>query len=171
MDIRVTIPIPPHGKGAPRATLGRKKTASGVEYFPKMRKHDPTREWEKKFAQAVAFMLPRRLPSTALWVDIAAIFDRTKELCFIYKRTGLPKYSPGLIPYPQKPDLDNVRKAVQDALRAHWDDDKLVCLGKTVEAYRELNGKPRVSIRIRVATEEEVTRAVHEIEGTSSAVC
>ena len=129
-----------------------------------MVKDNSTRKWESQFALVAAAMMPKTMLTEAVWVDIAAIFDRPQAMLFQYKKTGLYKFPEGLIRFTSKPDIDNIRKSVQDAMKAHWTDDRLVCIGKTVKAYREITGKPRVSVRIRTATDKDVERAVYSIE-------
>ena len=55
----------------------------------------------------------------------------------------------GLMWAPTKPDGDNIRKAVIDALKSWWRDDALVCVGQTVTVYAERTGLPRVVVRVR----------------------
>ena len=137
IDLIIVIPLPPRGKGA--ATPG----AHGG-----MVKHAATRQWENSIAALAAYQMPRALIAEAVQVDILAVFARTQDLAKVYA-TGKPKHPVGLIPNTNKPDIDNIRKSAQDALKAHWSDDKLVVVGKTAKAWCELHGKPRLVLRIR----------------------
>jgi len=167
-DIRITVPMHPKGKKSPRAGTVTNRTTGKVKAT--IFKDTSTRKWEDTFAVVAAAYMPKVMLTGPLWVDIAAVFDRPKYMLFKYKRTGKYKYPTGLIPHDVKPDSDNVRKSVQDALKAHWSDDKLICIGETVKSYREIDGKPRVSVRIREASPEDVKCAVYVIEDNGAAL-
>jgi Holliday junction resolvase RusA-like endonuclease len=143
MDIRIRVDMVPKGKASPRAVL-----AHGGKHAM-IHKDEKTRKWENDFAALASKQMPAQQIDFPVRVDILAVFPRTKPLLKIFKKTGAPKYPAGLIPFVQKPDRDNIEKSVQDALKVHWTDDKLVAWGETIKAYAELDGKPRVVVRIR----------------------
>jgi Holliday junction resolvase RusA-like endonuclease len=143
MDIRIRVDMVPKGKASPRAVL-----AHGGKHAM-IHKDEKTRKWENDFAIQASNQMPAQQITCPVRVDILAVFPRTKPMLKIFVKTGAPKYPTGLIPFVQKPDRDNIEKSVQDALKVHWTDDKLVTWGETIKAYVELDGKPRVVVRIR----------------------
>lgn len=72
-------------------------------------------------------------------LDILAVFPRPGRL-------NHRREPDGLILHAQKPDRDNVEKAIQDGMKSCWRDDCLVSIGTTVKAYAERGGKPRVEV-------------------------
>jgi len=130
---RFCVDLEPRAKGRPRAALVR-----GL-----VRVYTPSRsaKFEASVAAAAAPHLPREVLEGPLRVDVAAITARPQRLC--RKRDPL-----GLLWRPQTPDADNVRKAVLDALKAAWRDDRQVVAGDTLSLYAERHGRPRVVIAI-----------------------
>lgn len=49
-------------------------------------------------------------------LDTMFVLPRPKALQFQYKKTGEWKYPPGLLPHTNKPDKDNLEKALMDAI-------------------------------------------------------
>lgn len=127
--IEMTIPIAPHAKGRPRA--GR-----GQVYTP-----ESTRAWSAQFAMLAAQHRPAEPLEGPLRVDVLAIRARPVAM-----RTRA--FVGGLVWCPRRPDRDNVDKAVLDAMAAWWHDDAQVCLGVVAKAYAELDGVPRVCVRV-----------------------
>jgi len=140
-DYTVELPLPPHGKQSVRSGQGRTFTA------PK------TRRWMNDAARLFAAYLPGEKLVGPYRVDIIAVVERPQYMRMRYKRTGDAKHGEGLLWAPCKPDIDNIRKAVQDALSRHLSDDKAVVDGRTVKVYSEIDGLPRVVVRIRQATD------------------
>ena len=53
--------------------------------------------------------------------------------------------------HTKRPDIDNLRKLVMDALtNVFWRDDSLVCEGTTIKKYSD---QPRTEIRIKLLIE------------------
>lgn len=126
-------PLPPRGKGRPRATT---RAGHATVYTP-----TETRRWEDALTMIAQPHLGGAIIEAPVRVDILAVAPRPKRLM----RRADPD---GLIWRPAKPDGDNVRKAVLDALRAYWRDDAQVVSGETLSAYAERTGQPRVVVRV-----------------------
>lgn len=135
-DYTVILPLPPHGKQSIRTGNGFAYTA------PK------TKKWMSDAAMIFAAALPSHVLEGPYRVDILSVKERPQSLRFRYK-DGRAKHPEGLIWCPQKPDMDNVRKSVMDSLSRHLTDDKAVVLGTTIKVYSEIDGMPRVVVRIR----------------------
>lgn len=84
---------------------------------------------------------------------VAGVWERTKELAKVYKRTGKPKHPPGLLPRTSKPDCDNIAKAVADALGEDLGvfavgDQQVVDL-RALTAWAPLGGCSQVIVSLR----------------------
>lgn len=90
---------------------------------------------------AAAQVLPTTPLQGPVGVDILAVLPRPRRLC---RR----KDPDGLIWAPRRPDSDNIRKAVLDALKRHWADDGQVVDGATRKVYAERDGLPRLEVRV-----------------------
>jgi Holliday junction resolvase RusA-like endonuclease len=172
MDIRIKVDMVPHGKAV---EITVQKTNKGRS-FGSLKRTDETEAWESEFARLIAHQLPSYQLDFPVRIDISAVFPRPKYMCKVFKRTGRPKYAPGLLPFPKKPDWDNVVKSVQDSLKAHWTDDQLVTWGEVIESFVELDLsrvdksgndwiaaqlKPRITLRLRsVAQDHEADAAI-----------
>lgn len=69
-------------------------------------------------------------------------------------------------PHKKKPDIDNLAKAVLDALSDWWLDDSLVVMLTASKWYARVDGPPGVEIHISEMTEEG--GFVHRGQGTHS---
>ena len=149
-DIRFTVPIEPKGKGRPRASAftvencercaarGKKRCMGHAKVYTPQ----DTADWEHDFASVAALHRPDAIIETPCRVDVLAVKRRPQS--------KLRQKDPdGLMWAPTKPDGDNIRKAVIDALKSWWRDDALVCVGQTVTVYAERTGLPRVVVRVR----------------------
>lgn len=150
LDILFEAPVVPHGKGRPRlAVIGGHARA----YTPK-----DTERWEAAFAAIAAEHAPRVALDEPVRVDVLAVMPRPKRL----QRRADPD---GLVWCESKPDADNVRKAVLDAMKAWWRDDALVAAGQTVKAFAEKTGAPRVVVRVRTLRETSLASIVVPVFG------
>ena len=139
IDVLFEIPIEPIGKA--RARVVRTKNGASRSFTPAK-----TVRWEQDVSLAARQAMPNEIIDEPLRVDVLAVRPRPRAL--------LRKADPdGLIWCPKKPDGDNIRKAVLDALSTYWRDDALVVSGDTVKAYAERHGRSRVVVRIRSVTE------------------
>jgi len=134
VDCLFEVPMPPRGKGRPRYTV---VNGSARVFTPK-----ETRSWESQVAIAGLPSRPKEVIEGPVRVDILAVLPRPKRL--------LRKMDPdGLIWCCSKPDSDNIRKSVLDALKTWWRDDSQVVDGRTIKVYAERTGHPRCMVRIR----------------------
>ena len=106
------------------------------------RKH-PVQQFKADLKEAaVAAGLPEQLCDGPLILDVAFYLPRPKKL--------MRKRDPaGPIPHADKPDLDNLLKAVKDALKGVlWRDDcQIYKYGpSTIKLYAEKAGRPRVDL-------------------------
>jgi Holliday junction resolvase RusA-like endonuclease len=74
-------------------------------------------------------------------VDFIFILPRPKNLF----RKSDPE---GLIPCDKRPDIDNLRKGTQDAIKGFWKDDGQIYSGETMKFYAEKNGAARIVVNI-----------------------
>lgn len=136
----ITVPIEPVPKGRPRAfRMGNH-----------VRMHTPkrTRDYEKKIAYLASQELPEKIFEGPLRLDVIAIIRRPKRL--------MRKKDPdGLIVHTQRPDVDNLRKAVMDGLKRHWRDDSQICQGQTWKFFAERDGLPRLIVRLTTEVDQE----------------
>tara|TARA_R110000868_G_scaffold409978_1_gene696760 strand:- start:46 stop:399 length:354 start_codon:yes stop_codon:yes gene_type:complete len=90
-----------------------------------------------------ALAAPHKPPypiTTAVSVSFVAVMPRPKALCSVSKRTGLPLNDTAGYAHTSKPDVDNLAKALLDALKSWWCDDSQVYSltgKKMVAAYGE----------------------------------
>lgn len=128
---------PPHGKGRPRWVPVGDGSRRRMITPPK------TRAWEGELAALVALHpdFKDQWLTGPVRVDVLGIAARPRRL----RRRSDPD---GLLYRPHRPDADNVRKAVLDALRHVWSDDAQVVAGETISAYAERDGEARVVVAI-----------------------
>lgn len=109
---RFTVHAEPRGQGRPRA-------GNGTIYKTKEDK-----AWEKMILTAYQMQYPAALPlAGAVKVSIEAVLSIPASK----SRKVQDDMMTGKIPAQKKPDVDNVAKAVLDALnRVAWHDDKQV---------------------------------------------
>lgn len=128
--IQCTVLGQPVPKARPRFS-----SRSGRAYTPKK-----TKDYEKKIGKVVRPMVKDKI-SGAVHVNLNVVFNRPK-----YMQTK--KYQDGLILHTKRPDLDNVIKAVLDALNSVLDDDAQVSKITATKYYAEKQGNPRTEITI-----------------------
>lgn len=122
------------GQPVPKARP-RFSSRSGTAYTPKK-----TKDYEKKITKAIKPMVQNKI-SGAVHVQLDIVFNRPK-----YMQTK--KYQDGLILHTKRPDLDNVIKAVLDALNSVLDDDAQVAQINATKYYAEKQSQPRTEITI-----------------------
>lgn len=118
MEIRFAVDGKPLGKGRPRfASRGGFTRA----YTPKKTLDYEQRIRDAFLASPDAFESPSGHP---VWVNILARFSPPKSASKRDRQSMLNK----LTPYTKKPDLDNIAKAVCDALNnvAYLDDSQII---------------------------------------------
>lgn len=139
VDILIEAPVEaaPYRKKA--AVFKRKKDgALRAGVFTSSR----TVNFQAQFSALAQHHQPPTIIEAPVRVDVLCVMSRPKRLL----RRADPD---GLMWAPGKPDADNMRKAVLDALKTWWRDDSLVVCGQTVRAYAEKDGSPRTVVRIR----------------------
>lgn len=150
VDCIFEVPMPPRGKGRPRHTV---INGSVRVFTPK-----ETRNWEQQVGVAGLPHRPEEVIEGPVRVDILAVMPRPKRL--------LRKKDPdGLIWCTSKPDSDNIRKSVLDALKTWWRDDSQVVDGRTIKVYAERTGHPRVMVRVRTWDLDPNKQAKEILEG------
>lgn len=140
-EIRLRLPVEPLAKGRPRARVAYQNGK------PRAMVHTPTktRNFEAAIRHLAAMEMPSHPLDGPLRVDILAVLRRPKRL--------MRKRDPeGMVWAPKRPDSDNIRKAVLDALSAHWRDDSQVVDGRTIKVYAEKHGLPRMEVIIQRLT-------------------
>ena len=140
IDVTFSVPMEPKAKArAVPVKAGR---------YVRMVKDRGTRQWEATLAQIAALHLPEKVIENNVRVDVLAVLTRP---AYMRKknRKGEYKFGTGLLMCGKRPDIDNLRKSVMDALKPFWVDDCLVVDGRTVKCYAELDGRARVVVRIR----------------------
>ncbi len=137
VDITIEVPLPPRGKGRPRASSVNGRASV---YTP-----SATRRWEAQLALMAQAQVPNHKQLEGpLWVDILAIVPRPKRL--------MRKKDPDAEVWSEvKPDIDNIDKSVLDALKAFWRDDAQICRLVTEKAHAAKGERARVYVRIRHA--------------------
>lgn len=137
-DYELTVLGNPKAQGRARAT----KRGKFIKIYD-----DPE---SKKTKDTLAVILqqeaPKHLLSQALQVDLYFYLPRPKGHYGTGKNTGkLKDWAPTL--HTNKPDIDNLRKLVMDAMTGiFWTDDSLVCTGTTIKEYSD---KPKTVIKIK----------------------
>lgn len=128
--IQCTVPGQPVPKARPRFS-----SKSGTAYTPKRTKNFETliKKHIKPLVKDI-FLGP-------VHVHINVVFKRPK-----YMQKNI--YNEGLILHTKRPDLDNVVKAVLDALNSVLKDDSQVCKLSATKYYAEKHCEPRTDITI-----------------------
>lgn len=150
LDILFEAPVVPMGKGRPRTAV----VAGHARIFTP----EKTERWESAFAAIAAQHAPEQTLDEPVRVDVLAVMPRPKRLM----RRADPD---GLVWCEAKPDADNVRKAVLDAMAAWWRDDAVVAAGQTVKVYAEKTGAPRVVVRVRSLADVAIGSIVGPVFG------
>lgn len=141
----------PLGKGRPRATVGPGGRAR--VYTPAA-----SADWEHYAALELgsryraAYPVEPAVPlAGALGLQLVAVFSRTKALASINTK-GIYKHGDGRLPHAQKPDLDNVLKAVCDALEKAGviEDDKQIAVHHASKMWAAAGEAPFVYVRLWV---------------------
>ena len=107
--------------------------------------YDPAQKDKFNFLLTVQNNAPKKPFDEPLRVDIDCYFSRPKCHYGTGKNRGIIKKSSPRF-HTVKPDIDNLRKFVMDALnKVFWRDDSIICEGTTRKFYSE---KPRTEIKI-----------------------
>ena len=138
-DYHLVVLGDPKAQGRPRATSMGKHIR--VYDDPKSRKAKDT------LAKVVQDQAPEELLDCPLRVDLEFFMPRPKGHYGTGKNAGKLKLRFQGLHHTKKPDIDNLRKLVMDAMTGvFWRDDSLVCEGATVKQYSD---RPRTEIYIK----------------------
>jgi Holliday junction resolvase RusA-like endonuclease len=130
MDKTITIIL--EGTPVPK---GRPRFGNGRAYTPKR---------TKDYENALKALIKEQKIEGPIEVLLNAVFPRPQRL--------MPKkYPDGLILHTKRPDLDNIIKAVLDALNKTLQDDAQVCTIHAYKYYAERNQNARTEVTIRTA--------------------
>ena len=132
---RATIPGPPIGKGRPRYSA---RGGHVRAYTPKR-----TAQWEAIAASTMMDAWEGAPLDGPVSVGILALFPRPQRM--IWKRKPMERE-----PYVQKPDADNVAKAVLDSMEKAGvlRDDKTVWSLDLIALYCDGSEAPRIEVRV-----------------------
>ena len=153
---RVVIPGQPAAQARPRFANGRAYRAGRSVHWETAAAHLMAEAWTKEHPPGVRATGP-------LVLDVTAVFQRPKRM--IWKRRPMKRE-----PHYRRPDLDNVIKAICDAVQASGiiDDDGAICAIQARKCYASGDESPHVAIVLRWAVPEagdDEERRVVEGEG------
>jgi Holliday junction resolvase RusA-like endonuclease len=124
MRVQFSLHMEPRGQG--RARVGK------IGNFARMYKASVDTEHESTLRALCAPFRFRDEQGVVLTMDrpvavkIVAVMPRSAALSKLSTRTGLPLLNPARRWHTSKPDADNIAKAVLDAMRDWWTDDRVV---------------------------------------------
>lgn len=124
----------------------------GKSYKPKR-----LRDWQHKIRHVAKQSLKTIRPGSLVRLD----------LVFCFKLPKSRKKDRPIAAHTVRPDRDNLTKAAQDALSAHWSDDCTVVIGETAKIYTEGFEGVLVYVETGVDILEELDRmgALEHIQG------
>ncbi len=137
-----TLFLDPKPKGAPRAYVNKLTRRAVIVKDPK------TRTWEANASRLLTALIPEALAEEMREggpVILDTIFFLRRP-----KSRSRKKDPDGPLWHTSTPDEDNLRKALKDALRSLWKDDRQVCAGVTAKFYAGKAEQPRILLRISV---------------------
>lgn len=110
----------------------------------------------KEDKERIKMLLRREAPTTpldcALKVDVVFHMPRPKSHYGTGRNASVLKPAAPTICHTKKPDIDNLRKLLMDALTGIlWKDDCIICQGEPIKRY---SANPRTEIYIKVLSEE-----------------
>jgi Holliday junction resolvase RusA-like endonuclease len=116
-------------------------------------RYDPSKTDKKNLREIVQNKAPLTPLNCPLRVNLEFCMPRPKSHYGSGKNAGTVKDSSPRH-HTTKPDIDNLRKLVMDAMNGiFWRDDALICEGTTIKRYSE---RPRTEIFIKVLKNNEV---------------
>ncbi len=153
LDVLLVLPVRPRAKARPR--------------FGKRRAYTKSETAEAEFE--IAWLAARQRPSFKirgpLRVDVALLFRRPSSPSPWWRR--LFGANRGALWRPTRPDVDNLRKLVLDALASWWGDDAQVVDGRTLKVYAPEGEGDAVWVRLRSVRHEDAQAALDEVFGQS----
>lgn len=137
-DYEITVLGNPKAQGRPRARNAGK--------FVQLYDDPKSRKAKQSLLAIIQSKAPDKLLDCPLQVDLGFYLPRPKGHYGTGRNSGRLKDSAPTL-HTKKPDIDNLRKLVMDAMTdVFWRDDSLVCTGTTVKRYSD---KPRTEIKIK----------------------
>ena len=145
-----TINQAPLGKGRPRATVQNGKARVYTPAATADWEHFAALELRSRY-RALCPEGPAGFMAGALGLEVLAVFARTKALASMNTK-GIYKHGAKRFPHGQKPDLDNVLKAVCDALEKAGviEDDKQIAVHHASKVWASAGEAPAVHLRVWV---------------------
>ncbi|HOL32595.1 MAG TPA: RusA family crossover junction endodeoxyribonuclease [Anaerohalosphaeraceae bacterium] len=137
-DLEITVLGDPKAQGRPRAA----KRGKFIQVY-----NDPqSRKAKDNLRAVIQSKAPAKPFDCPLQVDLGFYMPRPKGHYGTGKNANRLKPTAPLL-HTSKPDIDNLRKLVMDAMTGvFWRDDALVCKGTTVKEYSD---RPRTEIRVK----------------------
>jgi Holliday junction resolvase RusA-like endonuclease len=150
--ITFTLDIDPQGEARGRATA--------IGGHARIYTPAKTRAYRAYVAALAEPYRPAERLSGALSVEIVAMFKRPAYMRRRSKRTGelLGGWPEHPFPKTSKPDIDNVEKAILDALKMWWGDDAQVSDQRTRKRWASADGCGSVQVTIRPDCEDTQNR-------------
>lgn len=150
--ITFTLDIDPQGEARGRATA--------IGGHARIYTPAKTRAYRAQVAALAEPYRPAEPLSGPLSVEIVATFERPAYMRRRSKRTGelLGGWPEHPFPKTSKPDIDNVEKAILDALKTWWGDDAQVSDQRTRKRWASADGCGSVQVTIRPDCEDTQNR-------------
>lgn len=139
--IQFTVPGEPEGMQRPRAGF---RQGRGGKKFIQMYSPKESVAYKQKIALFARSRRPDKPFEGPIRVDVIAYLARPQYL-------QTPKSPAHAIWCTQKPDRDNIDKAVLDAITeagGFWHDDKQVCCGGVAKCYVAIGCQPGLVIKV-----------------------
>lgn len=137
LDVAFIAEIEPCPKG--RARIGRTKTGVPVAFTPAK-----TRRWESDFAAIATRWKPSAIIAEPVYLELVFVVRRPQRLM---RKKDPDQREPAM----GRPDLDNLEKAVMDAMKSWWSDDSIVTRKLSSKWYASKNESPHVEVRLASA--------------------
>ena len=140
----INIRILGNPKPQPRHRHFRRGSFSGT--------YDPAKNDKASFLQIVLEHAPEKPFTCGLCVDLDFYFSRPKNHYGTGKNKNKLKSS-APVNHTTRPDIDNLRKFVMDAMnKVFWRDDSIICEGHTRKMF---SGTPRTEIAVKLVAQKK----------------
>ena len=135
------------GNPRPQARHRTYTKGKGGRALPFPMQVDPSKADKQNLRVVVQQKAPEKPLDYPLRVDLFFYMPRPNGHYGTGRNAGKLKGSSPLL-HTNRPDIDNLRKLVMDALtNVFWRDDSIICDGRTVKQYSD---KPRTEIFIKI---------------------
>ena len=136
MEIAFTLPVDPMSI----QFAGKRVMVRGGR--PVFFKQKRASDWDTQIARLSAPYLPAQPFAGALYMEVTFVIRRPKAL--MGKR-----HPDGRIAHTKRPDIDNLQKGLQDALKAFWVDDSQIADLHLTKWYAAKDEEPSIRVRIQ----------------------